>query len=181
MADLNDRRRDPPEVLERWRTPAGSELSIRPLAADDAGRELRFLESLSVQTRYERAFGHRGLLRPGELRQLVRFDLRREIALAAVSGGAPDEEIVAVARLKKAADGGACEFAIVVGDGWQRQGIGGRLLHRLLAVARLAGISRVSGVTMASNASMSALARRAGFSARSDPDDATVTLLSIDL
>src|SRR5512147_1009886 len=120
-----------PEVLERWRTAAGAELLIRPVGADDAARELRFLQSLSPQTRYERAFSHRGLL-PGELRRLVRFDIRREIGLLVAAGDKPQEEIVAVARLKKSADGSECEFAIVVGDRWQRQGIGERLLQRLL-------------------------------------------------
>jgi acetyltransferase len=173
--------RPAPEVLERWRTPAGADLLIRPVGADDAAREVRFLESLSPQTRYERVFSHRGLLQPGELRQLVRFDIRREIALLAAVGEKPHEEIVAVARLKKGADGGPCEFALVVGDAWQRQGVGERLLRRLLAVARLAGIGRVSGVTMATNASMKALCRKVGFRLRPDPDDATVTVLEIDL
>lgn len=172
-----------PQVLERWRSPIGVELLIRPVAADDAGRELRFIESLSPQTRYERVFSHRGLLQPGELQQLVRFDIRREIALLVAAGDGPDEEIVAVARLKKSDLAGEpdYEFAVVVGDSWQRQGIGERLLRRLLAVAKLAGIGRVSGVTMAINTSMKALCRKVGFRLRPGPEDATVTLLEIDL
>jgi acetyltransferase len=173
-------RADAPEVIERWRTAAGVDLLIRPVGADDAGREVRFLQSLSAQTRYQRAFSHRGLL-PGELRQLVRFDVRREIGLLAATDVAGDEQIVAVARLKKSADGRQCEFAIVVGDAWQRQGVGERLLHRLLAVAKLAGIPQVTGVTLATNAAMKSLARRLGFTVQPDPDDATVAALSIDL
>jgi len=167
-----------PEVLERWRTKAGVELLIRPVAADDAAREVHFIQSLSPQTRYERVFSHRGLL-PGELRQLVRFDVRREIALLAASGRGPDEEIVAVARLKKSADGSSCEFALVVGDAWQRQGIGERLLGRLLALAKRAGIQRVTGHTLATNTPMKSMCRKLGFAVQPDPDDATVALLSI--
>ena len=172
-------RRPDARVLERWQSPAGVALLIRPLAADDAAREVRFLQSLSPQTRYERVFSHRGLL-PGELRRMVRFDVRREIALLAAAEQKPHEEIVAVSRLKKSADG-EYEFALVVGDAWQRHGIGSRLLRRLLAVAKLAGIGRVSGVTMATNASMKALCRKVGFRLQPDPDDATVTLLEIDV
>lgn len=172
--------RPDPRVLERWRTSAGVDLLIRPVAADDGRREARFLSSLSPQTRYERVFSHRGLL-PDELRQLVRFDIRREIALLAATGRPPDEAIVAVARLKKSAVGGDYEFAMVVGDAWQRQGIGERLLRRLLAVAKLAGIAQISGVTLATNESMKALCRKVGFSLSPDPDDATVTQLRIDL
>jgi acetyltransferase len=180
MAESDARQASAPEVLERWRSPAGIDLLIRPVGADDAAREVRFLKSLSPQTRYERAFSHRGLL-PGELRQMVRFDVRREIALLVAAGDKPNEEIVAVARLKKSADGGQHEFALVVGDAWQRQGVGERLLRRLLAVAKLAGIRQVSGVTLATNASMKTLCRKLGFRALPDPDDATVTRLTIDL
>jgi acetyltransferase len=172
--------RPAPEVLERWQTRAGVDLHIRPVGADDAGREVRFVQSLSTQTRYERAFSHRGLL-PGELRRLVRFDVRREIALLVATGHKPDEEVVAVARLKKSPDGSQCEFAIVVGDAWHRQGIGERLLCKLLAVAKLAGIKRVTGHTLATNESMKALCRKLGFRVQADPEDATVALLSIDL
>jgi acetyltransferase len=180
MGEQRARRANAPEVLERWRTPDGASLLIRPVGADDAGREVRFLQSLSAQTRYERAFSHRGLL-PGELRQLVRFDVRREIGLLAATDAAGKEEIVAVARLKKSADGRQCEFAIVVSDAWQRQGVGERLLGRLLAVAKLAGIRQVTGVTLATNAALKALCRKLGFTVRPDPDDATVALLSVEL
>ena len=72
------------DVLERWQVADGTEFQIRPLRSDDAGQELHFVQSLSPQTRYERTFSHRGLLAPGELRKLIRFDVREEVALVAV-------------------------------------------------------------------------------------------------
>lgn len=171
--------RRPASVLEQWRTPDGVAVTLRPLAADDGARELRFLESLSKEARYERVFSHRGLL-PGELRRLVRFDVRREVALAVFVGKPPDEKLVAVARLRNEPHG-PCEFAIVVGDRWQHQGIGKRLLLRLLELARAAGIDQVVGYTRASNEAMKRLAAGLGFSVAVDPQDATVALLSISL
>jgi acetyltransferase len=85
------------------------------------------------------------------------------------------------ARRRTSADGLQCEFAMVVGDAWHRQGIGERLLSRLLAVARKPGIRQVTGVTMATNASMKALARKLGFNVHPDPQDATLSLLAITL
>ena len=172
--------RPAPEILDRWRTRDGTELLIRPVAADDGARELRFIESLSPQTRYERVFAHRGLL-PGELRRLVRFDVRQEIALLAAAGAEADPQIVAVARLRRRAEPAAAEFAIVVGDAWQRQGIGARLLAALVDVARRAGIRTISGHTLATNVALKALCRALGFSARADPQDATVAILTLDL
>lgn len=172
--------RPAPEVIECWTSHAGAPLYIRPVGADDARREVQFIQSLSPQTRYERNFSHRGLL-PGELRRLVSFDVRREIALLVATRADGEERIVGVARLKKSVDGSACEFAMVVGDAWHHQGIGDRLLSRLLAVARQAGVRQVSGVTMATNAAMKALARKLGFDVRPDPQDATLSLLSLAL
>jgi acetyltransferase len=180
MSEVPIRERPAPQILERWQSRGGVNLVIRPVGADDAEREVRFVQSLSPQTRYERVFSHRGLL-PGELRRLVKFDVRREIALLAAVHEDTDEQIVGVARLKKSADGRQCEFAIVVGDAWHRQGIGERLLDKLLAVAKQAGIAQVSGVTMATNESMKGLCRKLGFTVQSDPADATLSLLSIEL
>jgi len=169
------------DALDRWQAPDGTQFVIRPLRADEATQELNFIQSLSQQTRYERTFSHRGLLGPGELRKLIRFDVREEVALvAAVPGGAQDE-FAAVARLKKSPRGDQFEFAIVVSDAWQRRGIGARLLGKLLDVAGRAGIPRIVGYTFATNEAMKGLARKAGFTVRSDPDDASLAILEIDL
>ena len=171
----------PADELDRWRTPDGTEVLIRPLRSDDGALELRFIESLSPQTLYERTFSHRRGLVPGELRRLLRFDVREEVALVAVLPQRDADAFAAVARLKKSPDGQVFEFAIVVGDAWQRHGIGVRLLGKLLEFARSAGIPRVVGSTFATNEAMKGLARKAGFALRPDPDDAAVTLLEIDL
>lgn len=169
-----------PEVLEQWTARDGATLSLRPVMADDAARELRFIAGLSPQTRYERLFSHRGLL-PGELQRLVRFDVRREIALMVARGAGAAQETVAVARLHRAsAAGGACQFGLVVGDAWQRQGVGERLLRRLLEEAARVGVPRVTGHTHASNEGMKKLARKLGFTVQTDPEDSTLSLLALD-
>lgn len=166
--------------LDRWQSAVGNDVLIRSVGADDAALEVAFLRRLSPQTLYERMFSYRKL-RKGELRQLVQYDVRREIALLAAAQRDGHEEVLAVARLKKNQVGTACEFAIVVGDHAQRQGIGERLLRNLLSVARQAGIRQVTGHTLSTNTAMKTLSRKLGFTAQPDPDDATVTLLSIAL
>ncbi|MGB3429874.1 MAG: GNAT family N-acetyltransferase, partial [Burkholderiaceae bacterium] len=66
-------------------------------------------------------------------------------------------------------------------DDWQCRGVGTRLLDKLLEVARHAGIPRVIGYTFATNEAMKRLARKAGLTVRSDPADASVSILEIDL
>jgi acetyltransferase len=174
-------RRPAADALDRWQSPDGTRFVIRPLRADEAAREIDFLRSLSQQTRYERTFSHRGMLGPGELDRLVHFDVRREVALVAAVQGEAQETWAAVARLKRSEGGDPFEFAIVVGDVWQRQGIGARLLDTLLEAARRAGIRRVIGYTFATNEAMKGLARKAGFKVRTDPSDASLSILEIAL
>ena len=169
------------DVLERWQAADGTQFALRPMRSDDAQRELEFVQSLSPQTRYERTFSHRGALAPGELRKLIRFDVREEVALVAVANPDAAGTFAAVARLKKVPGTDECEFAIVVADHWQHRGVGIRLLGKLLEVSQRAGIARVIGYTFSTNEAMKALARKAGFALRSDPADPSVTRLEIDL
>ena len=169
------------DVLDRWQAPDGTRFVIRPLRADEAAQELDFLRSLSRQTRYERTFSHRGMLGPGELVRLVHFDVHHEVALVAAVQGESEDTFAAVARLKKPSGGDQFEFAIVVSDAWQRRGIGARLLDKLLDVAPRAGIPSIIGSTFATNEAMKAVARKAGLKVRSDPEDASLSILEIDL
>jgi acetyltransferase len=178
--DNSDSQRPEADVLDHWQAADGTRLVIRPLRADEAAQELDFVQSLSRQTRYERTFSHRGMLGPGELRKLVHFDVHQEVALVAVVQGDTPDAFAAVARLKKSA-GDVFEFAIVVSDAWQHRGVGTRLLEKLLEVARNAGIPRVIGYTFATNQAMKGLARKAGFRLRPDPEDASLSILEIDL
>jgi acetyltransferase len=181
MAPRQGTPRPDADVLEHWQAADGTQFVLRPMRSDDAQRELDFVQSLSPQTRYERTFSHRGELAPGELRKLTRFDVREEVALVAVASPDAAGAFAAVARLKKVHGTDACEFAIVVADHWQRRGIGLRLLDKLLEVSRRAGIARVIGYTFSTNEAMKALARKAGFTVRSDSTDPSLSLLEIDL
>ncbi|CAL9324750.1 MULTISPECIES: GNAT family N-acetyltransferase [Streptomyces] len=59
-------------------------------------------------------------------------------------------------------DGDETEVALLVEDAWQRRGIGGELLRRLVAMAREAGCTSVYAVTQASNTGMVAAMRGLG-------------------
>jgi GNAT superfamily N-acetyltransferase len=59
-------------------------------------------------------------------------------------------------------DGDETEVALLVEDAWQRRGVGGRLLGRLVAMAAEAGCGHVYAVTQASNTGMVAAMRALG-------------------
>ncbi|MFF3848094.1 GNAT family N-acetyltransferase [Streptomyces sp. NPDC002328] len=72
----------------------------------------------------------------------------------------PSGRIVALGHLLW--DGDETEVALLVEDEWQRRGIGGELLDRLVAMAREAGCENVYAVTQASNTGMVAAMRGLG-------------------
>jgi RimJ/RimL family protein N-acetyltransferase len=65
------------------------------------------------------------------------------------------EPIVAVARyIRLPADPQAAEFAIVVADSLQRQGLAAELLDRLAQAAAVRGVRRFRATTLADNVSV---------------------------
>lgn len=66
------------------------------------------------------------------------------------------------------------EFAIVVSDQFQGQGLGCELLRRLIDVARDFGIRRVRADILADNVAMQRLCERHGFRLTRDLNEPTV-------
>jgi acetyltransferase len=168
---------DPSRFIARWRSPGGTDVLIRPMRPSDVALEIEFLAGLSKDTLYQRSHSARGLL-PGELKRLTRIDFDREMALLTTIGADSGAKAIAVARYVKNTDGIECEFAIVVADSWQRQGLGEKMLRTLVKIANAVGIRRVIGSTFATNEPMKSQSRKRGFSTRSDPADSTMTILS---
>ena len=170
------RPRYPAHLAESRRLADGTHIVIRPIHPDDDRLEREFINGLSGESRYNRLLSARKLT-PEEIRNLTRIDYEREMAFIAVSISAGRTIQLGVARYVREAAGAGAEFAIVVGDPWQRKGLGSLLLEALLAHARAAGIERLHGIRLASNDGMHRLARKLGFASRADPLDATVRQL----
>ena len=163
----------PRNLVAQRQLPDGSVVLIRPIAASDWHHHRRFVNSLSLQTRYQRLMSARCLL-PGELREMVEIDYQRELALVAMAGIGGDEREVGVARYVRSDTDDSAEFAVVVADDWQHRGLGGQLVRSLRDAATAAGIGHLSGLTLATNAPMLRLARQLGFEVSAEPGDWTV-------
>jgi hypothetical protein len=98
------------------------------------------------------------------------------VATARIDGA---EQLLAVARYVRDAQGDQAEFAIVVGDAWQGSGLGTKLMRGLIAAATRAGVRRLVDVTLSESKAMLALAGRLGFRLQHDPGDARVTRLEL--
>ncbi len=83
-------------------------------------------------------------------------------------------EIIAVGRLTKVPGQTSAEFAMVISDAWQHQGLGTELLRRLVAIGRDEGISRITADILPDNVDMRRICEKVGFQLRYEPGDATV-------
>jgi GNAT superfamily N-acetyltransferase len=76
--------------------------------------------------------------------------------------------------------GAVAEISVAVADDWQHQGLGKRLLGRLIDHARAHGVRRLYSMDAASNDGMRKLARDLGFSEQRDPDDIHQVIYSLE-
>lgn len=150
--------------------PDGRVIVIRAIVADDRDRVAAFVRELTPQSRRRRFFSAIRELSAAMLDRLSHPDPARERVLVAVSGAGPNRRIVAIAQVAPTDDAKDCEFALVVADDLQGQGLGMHMMDVLIDAARAAGYREVVGEVLTDNRAMLALARRAGFETRSSKD-----------
>lgn len=81
-----------------------------------------------------------------------------------------EHEILGVGRLIKTPGLDEAEFAILVPDRWQGDGLGTALLKALVAIAKKARV-RIFGHILPENAAMLHVSREVGFSLHVKPDE----------
>jgi acetyltransferase len=129
----------------------GTAVEIRPIRADDKPRLAAGHARLSAESQRRRYLTAKPRLTAADLRYLTEIDGHDHVALVAVLDERP-ELIVAVGRfVRLAGDPEAAEFAIVVGDELQGQGLGGHLAERLAERAAAEGVKRFTATTEVDN------------------------------
>lgn len=149
----------------------GTPLTIRPIRPEDAESEATFVRELSDEARRFRFMGTINELSPEMLVRFTQIDYRREMALVAIAERASGPKQVGVARYAINPDRTTCEFAIVVSDDIQHQGIGTRLMKALMDAARDHSLTRIEGTVLKDNRPMLLLMQELGFTRTSVPDD----------
>jgi acetyltransferase len=157
---------------ETWAADNGARYTLRPLQAQDADLLAVLLnDSLAGPSRYQRFHGTLGRLSAQRLLHLANADFVRHHAWVVTLDDAHGTQAVAEARFHVSADGLQAEFALATADRWQRQGIGTRLMRRMLAAARSHGLQRLHGEVLCHNAAMFALLRRCELACLPHPQD----------
>ena len=167
----------PRHLVQNGHLPDGTPLTIRPIRPEDAESEQIFVRELSPQARRFRFMGAVKELSAQMLAQFTQIDYAREMALIAVTETNGKSRQQGVARYFINPDRKSCEFAIVVSDKLQGQGIGTRLMKALMDAARQHGLDVIEGSVLAENTGMLHLMDELGFYAEPSPGDRAVMLV----
>ena len=171
--------------LERWTfrgTVGGKSYTFRPITPQDAPLLEKLFYSLSKETIYQRFFTPIREIPPGELKRFVELDYRRKFAIAAVCGfGEWKDCIVGVGRYARNHDDpDAADFALVVQDSFQGQGLGKVLFILALQRAKEVGFKRALAQVLSTNTVMIGMLRKFGFTPAGSEEEVLVFQRALD-
>ena len=152
--------------------------TLRPIRPEDAQALQEFIRGLSDRSRYMRFVSMMRELTPRMVARYTQIDYHRELALVATTSvpnaanrGLPTDAVIGLAHYLRNADGRGAEYALVIGDDWHRQGLGGQLMRKLIDAATEQGLEYIDGLVLAENKPMLALMTSLGFTNDPDPED----------
>lgn len=144
-------------VRTRGEGDEGLTVTLRPVRPEDGPQFEALFHDLSPESIYRR------FLRPVQradkvhIDRLVNVDHCCEEATVAVLGEGPTARIVGVARICRTAPDEA-ELGVIVGDPWQRRGLGRVLMVHAMRTAEAMGIERFVSAVDPANTSILRLA-----------------------
>jgi acetyltransferase len=158
----------PAQYVTPWTLKDGTPITIRPIRPEDEPLMVAFHETLSEQSVYLRYFSPLQLSQRIAHERLTRIcfvDYDRQLALV-VERNDPqtgERRILAVGRLIKQHRTNEAEFAILVSDQFQGQGLGTELLRRLIQVGRDEHVRRITADILPDNRAMQEICQQLGF------------------
>ena len=176
----------PHQYVDTWTTRAGHEVTIRPIRPEDEPKLVHFhkrLSERSVYLRYVSFMKYDQRVAHERLARICHIDYDREMALV-VEHEDPEtgeEIIVAGGRLIKEHGTNASEFAMLVRDDYQQEGIGTELLRRLVDIGRKEGLKRITADILVQNTAMQHVCEKLGFEIiqSEDPADEMVKAVKV--
>ena len=154
----------PNQYTTAWKLKDGMPITVRAIRPEDEPQIVELHASHSEQTIRMRFFSMVKEHSRDSLIRLCHIDYAREMALVAEArreDGTP--YFLGVARYYMDPESREGEFAVVVNDRWQGQGLGQHLMRRLIEVARERGVHKLVGNVLCENTPMLKLAEELGF------------------
>jgi acetyltransferase len=170
----------PVQYVLPWTMKDGTQVTLRPIRPEDEPLMVKFHQSLSERSVYFRYFYPARLEQRVAHERLTRIcflDYDREIALLAehIAADTGEHQILGVARLSRLHGKNSAEVAVLVGDQYQRRGLGIELLRRLVQVARDEHLRTLQAYILSENIEMQKLMQKVGFRISRSEDPAVLS------
>jgi acetyltransferase len=157
---------------ESFQLADGTRATIRAIRPDDAPRIQAGFSELSAESIYYRFLSTITGLSDAEAARLATVDYENRMALVATLMGDEGERIIAVARYARSAPASdQAEFAVVVGDHYQKQGLARMMLKHIARYARQHGIHIFTGTINGGNLRMRQFVKNCGLPSRVSAGD----------
>jgi acetyltransferase len=156
---------------------SGEDVTVRPIRPEDEPKLVTFHQRLSersVYLRYASLMKLEQRVAHERLARICFIDYDREMALVAErTNENGDDEIIGVGRLTRQPGRNEAEFAMIVIDEFQEEGIGTELLRRLVQVGEDEGLDRITADILEQNRAMQRVCEKLDFDLvhSSDPDE----------
>jgi acetyltransferase len=152
----------PPFDVRSWEEKLrdGREIRVRTARLTDEARVQELLYGLSPESVYSRYHHLRTRYPRDEVQALLDADPQRGCAFVAELP--EDGTIVGLTRYDLDPVSGIGELGIVIADAWQRKGVGGALMRRMVEVGRANGLKGLRADVLVVNSAMIALLRSVG-------------------
>ena len=165
----------PMQYVQGWTMKDGAPVTIRPIRPEDEPMMVKFHETLSETTVYQRYLHVIKLSARTAHERLTRIcynDYDREIALVAdhKHTNANTHQILGVARLSKLHGANDAEFSLVIADAYQCSGLGSEMMRRLIQVAKDEKLHRLIATILPDNTPMQRMCEKLGFVLQKNED-----------
>jgi acetyltransferase len=166
----------PKELEEEFTLASGQSVLLRPIRPEDEPQHYEFLSKVSAADLRLRFFGTVGRFPHSVMARFTQIDYDREMAFIASApksdGSGP--ETLGVVRTITDPGNETAEYAILVRSDLKGQGLGRKLLAKMVRYCRARGTGTILGQVLAENAAMLDLVSALGFTSRAIPDEDVV-------
>jgi acetyltransferase len=170
----------PRELEEPFTLTSGRPVLLRPIRPEDEPEHYAFISKLTPSDVRFRFFDTVRDVPHSEMARFTQIDYDREMAFIATAERDGGNETLGVVRVMTDPDNHRAEFAVVVRSDLSGQGLGHRLLDKMIAYCRSRGTRTLVGQVTADNTRMLELAGNLGFSRRAISGEGVVEV-ALDL
>lgn len=169
----------PAQYIIPWSLRDGTEVTIRPVRAEDAPLAGEMIATLSAETMRVRFFvvpevSHKVLMR------FCNVDYDKEMAFVVELKGSEKRRIIGGGRLIIDPDFTHGQFALLIHDDFHGKGLGEKLLDIMIGVAQEKGLKEVYAIVLTENEKMLRVCRKMGFRSTLLPDGITRVSLALN-